>query len=181
MEKQTEKIMRFSKVICILLNITIGVFIAIGVLTLTAWLLSGTNLPTEIVTVNGVDTEVPYLFKLGDTKVFFPIIWKAGFDFSGLYALIPGIGFTVGIGDFLGVIFTIIALRFTKRVFKLLRENGSPFRDDIVHALKKLAIVLLITGGVSGAIPFLAGGIVWVLCLIFDYGRVLQNESDTTL
>ena len=181
MEKQTEKIMRFSKVIYILLTIAIGVFIAIGISTLFAWLLTGTNLPTQIVTINGVDMEVPVLFKLGNTNVSLPIIWKSGFDFSGIQALIPGVGFTVGIGDFLGVIFTIIALRFTRRVFKLLRENGSPFREDIVKALKGLAIVLLITGGVSGAIPFLAAGMVWVLCLIFDYGRTLQNESDTTL
>jgi hypothetical protein len=110
-----------------------------------------------------------------------PIIWKSGFDFSGIRALIPGVGFSVGIDDFLGVIFTLIALRFTRRIFKLLRENGSPFREDIVKALKRLTIVLLITGGVSGAIPFLAAGIVLVLCMIFDYGRALENESDTTL
>ncbi|MCL2163606.1 MAG: hypothetical protein FWH55_04255 [Oscillospiraceae bacterium] len=47
--------------------------------------------------------------------------------------------------------------------------------------MKKLAIFLLIMSGVSGAVPFLAAGIVGVFCLIFDYGRTLQNESDTTL
>ena len=181
MEKQTEKIMRFSKVVCILLNIAIGVFIAIGILTLVTWLLSGTNLPTDIVTINGKEMEMPYLFKLGDTRVSLPMIWESGFDFTRIGAWIPGVGAAVGIGDFLGVIFTIVALRFTRRVFKLLRANGSPFREDIVKALKGLTIVLLITGGVSGAIPFLAASIVWVLCLIFDYGRTLQNESDTTL
>ena len=181
MEKQTEKIMRFSKVIYILLNVAIVYFIVIGILSLVAWLLTGTNLPTEMKTINGVDMEVPILFKLGDTSVLLPIIWQSGFDFSGIRALAPGLRFTVGIGDFIGVLFTIMALRFTKRVFKLLRENGSPFREDIVKALKRLTIILLITGGVSGAIPFLAAGIVWVLCMIFDYGRALQNESDTTL
>ena len=181
MEKQTEKIMRFSKVICTLLNIAIIAFIVIGALTLVAWLLSGVNLPTEILTIDGVDTEVSYLFKLGNSKVFFPMVWKSGFNFSSIQAFIPGISSTVGIGDFISVIFTIIVLRFTLRVFKLLRKNGSPFKEGIVKALKKLTIALLITGGVSGAIPFLAAGIVWVLCLIFDYGRTLQNESDTTL
>ena len=34
----------------------------------------------------------------------------------------------------------------------MLRENGSPFREDIVKALKRLTIVLLITGGVPGDI-----------------------------
>jgi hypothetical protein len=125
--------------------------------------------------------EVQPLFKLGNTKVILPMIWKSGFNFSGLKALIPGIGITVGIGGFISVIFTIFSLRFTKRVFRLLRENGSPFREDVVKTLKRLTIVLLITGGVSGVIPFLAAGIVWVLYLIFDYGCALQYESDTTL
>jgi len=181
MEKQTEKIMRFSKVVCVLLNVAIGVFIAIGAAVLLAWIISGSNFPTELVTINGVEMEMPYLFKLGETKVFMQVIWKSGFDFTGIAALTPGFGINTGIGDFIGIIFTIVAFRFTKKVFKLLRENGSPFREEIVKALKSLAIVLLITGGVSGAIPFLAAGIVWVLCLIFDYGRVLQNERDTTL
>jgi hypothetical protein len=181
MEKQTGKIMRFSKVICIFLNIAIGIFIAISILTLAAWFITGTDLPSEIVMVNGVEMEVPYLFKIGNTKVLMPVTWKSGFDLSGIQALIPGTRNTVGIGDFLGVLFTIIALSFTKKVFRLLRDNGSPFREDIVKALKSLTIVLLVTGGVSGIIPFLAAGIVWVLCLIFDYGRALQNESDTTL
>ena len=186
MEKQTEKIVRFSKVVYVLLNVAIVVFIVIGALTLVAWLLSGINLPTETITLNGVDMEVPYLFKFGDTKVYMPIIWKSGFDFSSMNGFNPGLLDTrflyrVGIEDFLGIIFTIIGLRFAKRVFKLLRENGSPFREDVIKALKRLTVVLLITGGVAGAIPFLAAGLVWVLCLIFDYGRILQYESDTTL
>ena len=181
MEKQTEQIKNFIKVVHILLKVAIVYFIIIGILALGAWLLTGTNLPTEMITINGTDMEVPYLFKLGETKVFLPVIWKSGFDFSSLRALAPGLRFTVGIGDFLGIIFTIIALRFAKSVFRLLREDGSPFREDIVQALKKLTIVLLVTGGVSGVIPFVAAGVVWVLCLIFEYGRILQNESDTTL
>jgi len=176
MEKQIEKIMRFSRVVCILLNIAIGVSIALGVLILLAWLLSGKNLPTETVIINGVNMEMPYLFKLGDTKVFMPVLWKSGFESSGIW-----FGLNASLGDFLGVIFTIIGLRFTKKVFKLLRENGSPFRDDVVKELKRLTIVLLVVGFVSGIVAFLAAGIVWVLCLIFDYGRALQNESDTTL
>ena len=181
MEKQTEKIMRFSRVVCILLSIAIVVSIVICVFIVLTWILSGANLPTETVTINGVETEVAYLFKLGETTVYLPVMWESGFDFSGILALINGSGLAVGIGDLLGVLFTIIGLRFAKKVFLLLRENGSPFRDEIVHALRRLAIVLLVVGCVSGIVAFLAAGIVWVLCLIFDYGRILQNESDTTL
>jgi hypothetical protein len=80
-----------------------------------------------------------------------------------------------------GVILTLIVIRLAKKVFMLLRENGSPFREDVIKSLKRLTIFLLILGGVSGVVTFLAAGIVGVFCLIFDYGRVLQNESDTTL
>jgi hypothetical protein len=181
MEKQKEKIKRFSKVICIFINIAIVILIVTGVFLLFAWLISGNDLPTEIVTVNGVEMEVPYLFKLGNTKIFMPIIWKSGFEFSNIGALIPGTGNTVGFADVLAIIFTLIVLYCTKRVFKLLRDSGSPFNEDIIKALKRLTIVLLITGGLTGIIPFLTAGIVWVLSLIFDYGRSLQIESDTML
>lgn len=182
MEKQKIKIMRFSKVIYIFLKIAYVVLIAVGISYIFAWLLSIANLNTEIITVGGVEREVPILFKLGETRVFLPVIWKSGFDLQANFELfgkrsIP----VVGLGDIVLVIFTIIGIGYAKIVFKLLRENGSPFRDDVVKALKKLAVALLLVGAVSGAIPFLAAGIVWVLCLIFDYGCLLQNESDTTL
>jgi hypothetical protein len=180
MEKQKEKIKQYSKIVYILLNIAIGVVIAISIIALLTWPISGLNLPTEIVNINGMDTEMPYLFKLGETHVYLPT-WQSGFDFSGIQAVLFGLGLNVGAVGFFGCVFTIIGLWCTRRVFKLLRENGSPFREDVVKALKRLAIVLLFVGFASGVVAFLVAGIVWALCLIFDYGCALQNESDTTL
>ncbi|MCL1976468.1 MAG: hypothetical protein FWG61_09960 [Firmicutes bacterium] len=177
MEKQTEKIKRFSKVISVLLNIATIVFIVLAVAELLAWVWTTKNLGTEIVTINGVDMNVPLLFKIGNTSVCLPIMWKSGYDFLNANGFVPIVGLT----GFLSTIFTLVGLRFVRKVFKLLRENGSPFRDDVIKALKRLAIVLLVVGCVSGLVAFIAAGVVWVLCLIFDYGRSLQNESDTTL
>ena len=181
MEKQIEKIRQFSKVICILLTIAYITLIVIGVMVLSVWIWTTANLHTEVVMINGQEMELPLLFKLGETKVFLPVIWKAGFDFMGLG--IQGFGSAVGVVNLnlVGVILTLIVIRFAKKVFLLLRDNGSPFREDVAKSLKKLAIFLLILGGVSGVVTFLAAGIVGVFCLIFDYGRMLQNESDTTL
>jgi hypothetical protein len=181
MEQQKQKIKHFSKIICILLNIAIAVVIAISILTILIWPLSGLNLPTETININGIDTEVPYLFKFGETHVYMPIMWQTNFDFSGLQTLIPLLGINVGAIGLLGCIFIIIGLWFTKKVFKLLQENGSPFRKDVIKALKHLAIVLLFVGFASGIVAFLTAGIVWALYLIFDYGCTLQNENDTTL
>jgi len=176
MEKQAEKIMRFSKVIYVLLKIAFIVLIVAGSLQALSLLLSLLNLNTEIVTIAGVEMEAPLLFKLGETKLYLPMAWESNFDIMGTRSL-----FEIGFEDLMLTVFTIIGLGFGKSVFSLLRENGSPFRDDVVKSLKKLAIALLCMGVVAGLTSFFAAGIVWVLCLIFDYGRSLQNERDTTL
>ena len=180
MEKQVEKIKRFSNIICILLKIAFIALIVVGVMELFAWIWLIANLHTEMVMINGVERELPILFKLGDVRVAWPVIWESGFNFTERFSSRRFVT-SVGISDLLSTVFTLVALRYAMRIFKLLRENGSPFRDDVVRALRKLAIVLLVVGGVTGMISFLAAGIAWVLCLIFDYGRILQNESDTTL
>lgn len=177
MEKQTEKIKQFSKIVSAFLNIAFISLIVAAALELLAWLWTASHWPTETTVIGGVTVEAPLLFQLGSTKVLLPVAWEPGFRFWTAGGSAPAIGF----GEFLATVFTLVGLRFAKAVFKLLRENGSPFREDVVKALKRLAIALLCVGCVSGAIPFLSAGIVWVLCLIFDYGRKLQDESDTTL
>jgi len=177
MEAQKEKIMRFSRIIYILIKIAMIILIVAAALIAVSWLLIGAGLPTETVTIGGVDLEAPVLFKLGEAHVVLPIAWQSGVDSFGVRGLLP----TAGIGDFIGIIFTIVGLSFAKKVFGLLKENGSPFRDDVIKPMKKLAVVLLVVGIVSGYLPLIAAGIIWVFCLIFDYGRMLQHESDTTL
>ena len=177
MEKQTEKIMKFSKVIFILLNIAFIALIIISAFQVLAFLWTRIDLPTEIVSIGGRDMEVPVLFKIGNTNIALPITWESGF---GLFVTRTPF-FELEIGNLFGNILLIIGLGFVMSVFKKLREGGSPFREDIVKSLKKTSIALLCMGIVSGGTALAAAGIVWVLCLIFDYGRALQNESDTTL
>ena len=177
MENRVAKIQRFSKVVYTLMSIAFILCIVIGALEALAWLWAVLKYNTEIVTIGGVSVEAPLLFKWGDFKVLLPISWEPGFDLSGNLVSSSGVGF----GDLMRIILTAVGLRAAKRVFLMLRENGSPFREDVVAALKRLAIALLCVGAVSGAIPLLAAGVVWALCLIFDYGCALQSERDTTL
>ena len=176
MNKQAAKIKSFSKVIYILLKIAFITLIVVGALQAVSLLWSFLDLNTEVLTIAGVEAEYPLLFKLGETKVYLPIAWEPGFDFLGVRSV-----FTANLSGLLLTIFTIVGLGFAKAVFRLLRGNGSPFRDDVISSLKKLSIALLLMGAVSGFVPFVAAGVIWVLCMIFDYGRILQNESDTTL
>ncbi|MGI6004859.1 MAG: hypothetical protein ACOX88_05540 [Christensenellales bacterium] len=176
MDKQADKIMRFSRIIHILLKIAFIMLIVVGALQAFSLLWSFLDLNTEVLKIAGVEAEYPLLFKWGEIKVYLPMAWESGFDFLGVRSVSAA-----NLSGLLLTIFTIIGLGFAKVVFKLLRENGSPFRDDVIRSLRKLSIALLFMGVVSGFVPFIAAGVVWVLCMIFDYGRMLQNESDTTL
>jgi hypothetical protein len=176
MEKQTEKIRRFSRVIYILCKIAWIALIVAGALQALSFILSILKVNTELITVAGAEVEAPLLFKLGNTKVYLPMMWIPGYDVIGGHP-----AFQIGVSDLLLTVFSLVGLMYGKRVFRLLRDNGTPFREDVVTALKKLAIALLVMGAAAGYGTFLAAGIVWVLCMIFDYGRALQYESDTTL
>ena len=166
MEKQTEKIKKFSKVIYILLRIAFVVFIVIASLELLAWILTL--------------AEVQPIFKLGSVEVHLPVLEfsdnVAGFPFVKDILAQMGV-----LEEIIRTIFVIVVVAIAMRLFGTLKDNGTPFRKDVVKHLKRLAITLLVLGGVTGVVGFLAAGIVWVLYLIFDYGCILQNESDTTL
>lgn len=181
MERHIKSISRFGRAACALANIAIIALAVSGALALAAWIASGSSLPTEVVSIGGADVEVAYLFKIGGARVALPIEWASGLDSLWPRSPFPGFGGVAGFGDILGIAAAIVALCFAKRVFALLRADGSPFRRDIVRALKSLAIALLVAGGVSGAVPLIASGVVWMLRLIFDYGLALQSESDATL
>ena len=181
MEKQIEKIKRFSVVVCVLLNVAFIFLIVAAAFIAASWIASLLRMNTEVLIINGVETEVPILFAIGGVKVYLPVLWKSGFTFAEprwfTRSLVP----SFGAGDLAGVIVTLIGLRYARKIFLLLKEDGSPFREEVVKALKRLTIVLLVLGAATGVVSFLAAGVTWVLCLVFDYGRALQSESDATL
>ncbi|GHV26099.1 hypothetical protein FACS18948_0980 [Clostridia bacterium] len=180
MEQHTEKIRRFSKIVHIILKVAFVVYVVAGVIEVVSWSMSALMLHTDTFIFSGRSIQAPLLFQIGEFKVYLPIFFlgemgEPGIDLSQFDFL------TISLGDVLGTAFTIVVLAYAKSLFRALRDNGSPFHEDFVLKFKRLAIALLCTGVVTGILGFLAAGIVWVLCLIFDYGCALQNESDTTL
>lgn len=176
MKNQLDKIMKFSNVVYVLLSITFVMLIVVGALQMFTFFWNLLDLKTEVLTIAGIEAEYPLLFKIGSVKVYLPMAWESSFDFLGVRSVLM-----TNFSDVLLTIFTIVGLGFAKVVFSLLRKTGSPFREDVIKALKRLSIALLLMGVVSGLVPFVAAGVVWVLCMIFDYGLTLQAESDTTL
>ena len=178
MELYTNKIKKFSRIIYVFLRVTFVILIVAAVLELLAWLWVSENWPTTTMMINGVEVAAPLLFQIGSVKVVLPFAWENRFvSILGMGSAFSAVTF----GDFLATLATIVGVSFAKKVFILLKDDGSPFRLEIVQAMKRLAIALLVTGFFAGVLPLLAAGVVWVLCLIFGYGHQLQSESDTTL
>jgi hypothetical protein len=170
---QISKIQRFSKVVVILIKIAqIATVIAI-VLSTLVWISELLPLASQtILKDDGMTINAPVLFEFGKTKVILPVA-----DLSDT----PYGGFVLNINDMIEAVVTLVALGFARRIFSLLRKDGNPFRAEVAHGFKRLAIGLLLVGAVTGAVGFIGAAIVWVLYLIFDYGCALKQESDTTL
>ena len=156
----TEKIKKFSKMTYFLLQVMFITLIITGIFEFFAWLVK-----IEHITA---------LFKFGAFTIALPSFIKNGITFNNSRYIF---GFT----EVIRTAMTIVIVGMAKKLFKKLRVDGSPFRAYVVADLKTLSIVLLITGLFTGLNSFLAAGIVWLLCIIFDYGCSLQNESNTPL
>ena len=177
MEMQKEKIMRFSKIMYMLLKIAFIAMIVVCVFQGIAMMWANKDWPTDTVMVNGREMVVPVLLKIGGTRVALPITWESGTGFFNERR--PFLD--VRANDLAVNIVVVIGLGFVNSVFKKLRVNGSPFNVEVVKSLRVTSIALLVMGVGAGPTALTAAGIAWVICLIFEYGRALQDESDTTL
>ncbi|MDO4799360.1 MAG: hypothetical protein Q4A52_02450 [Bacillota bacterium] len=166
MKHQKEKIERFSKAVHIVIKIAFVVCVVAAVIQIMSWAV--------------YTWDLPYFLEIGGTRVMLPVILNHEITIGNWNTIIPN--FLQA--NLLGIIQTtvlLIILSFTEKVFVLLKNDGTPFREPVVKALKKTAIALLVLGCVTGLIGLIAAGVVYVLSLVFDYGCTLQNESDTTL
>ena len=160
MEQYTEKIKKFSRVIYILLQIVFVALIVTGALEMVA-----------LIVHLG---QIPALFKIGSITVVVP-----SFIVDGI--TINGSTFNFGVVELVRTIIMLVIVITAKSILRKLQVDGSPFRAGIVVGLKMLSITLLVAAALTGLYSFVAAGVVWVLCMIFDYGCALQNENDTTL
>jgi hypothetical protein len=75
-----------------------------------------------------------------------------------------------------------VMLRMVTRLFTRIRENKSPFTEDVVKAIKALAILLgLVVGIDNGILGIVIAFVIYTFGLIFQYGAELQNQADETL
>lgn len=103
--------------------------------------------------------------------------------------------FTVLIVMIVRTILMIILLKQARGMFKDINMDGNPFEIKHVKTIRKIAIYFFVmvmvnvdTGNTISDLRYsfdftgiVAAGILWCISYIFEYGCLLQNESDETL
>ena len=84
------------------------------------------------------------------------------------------------------IILFLCFMLFIRSIFKDLRDGGSPFSRQISLAAYLVAVGMLSNALHGGRLSFdllviFPAAVVGLIGFIFDYGRLLQEESDTTL
>ncbi|MCL2564811.1 MAG: hypothetical protein FWE24_03245 [Defluviitaleaceae bacterium] len=167
MEYQKEYIRYISKFIHGLISLVLVVTITFALMQTFAFIWITLDMPLETVVVHERPVEVPYLLRIGDINIFTPIVREFGFGFSlrtVLWAIPP-----------------IIALAFAKNVFKKLKKGHTPFTKEVVRGFNYFAIAFIVVAVNTNVITVVFASIVFAMSFIFDYGRSLQDESDTIL
>ena len=76
---------------------------------------------------------------------------------------------------------TVAPLFYVVHIFRELGNGCSPFDERISKAARVLAVLLVIIAINTSWILLVAAALMGLFARIFDYGRLLQEENDTTL
>jgi len=181
--QKRENIKKISGIAYVLLTIGIVIWAVIGLMIIVEDIWVSSALPIETVTVGwgwpfSLDIQ---LLHFEGTSGFIPVL-NTGWTTAGAIdsAIISVLISIVAIG-----IFTFVLL-YVRSIFKYLKKGGSPFSGKISKAAYYIALGLFYYGifnDVAGRafVMIFPAAFIALMGYIFDYGRKLQEESDTTL
>lgn len=80
---------------------------------------------------------------------------------------------------------TMVMLENVRRITSDIAAGGSPFVEVEVKRMKRVAILIAVSSVIhtftSTLVDLTVALVVWMLAMVFEYGCVLQQESDETL
>ena len=80
------------------------------------------------------------------------------------------------------VALTLTAIIFLRNAFIAVETSDTPFTEEVLKKIKIAGIIVtVITCTASIGVAAIVGLTFWCIYCIFDYGTVLQKESDETL
>lgn len=82
-------------------------------------------------------------------------------------------------------ILCLVAMDTVRHMLRDISQHETPFEQIHVKRMKRIAVLIFIASFVNvltiQANEWLIAAVVWLLSMIFDYGCLLQQESDETL
>ncbi|MCL2573444.1 MAG: hypothetical protein FWE34_02700 [Defluviitaleaceae bacterium] len=176
MEKKRERIMKICGVVYWVMTVAVVLFVLFGLsfLAREIWPLVGSH---EIwVQIAGIEVAflyfdlLPIAIPFIDIGLTGPQAGPIGNIFFVISVNLFGIGVLTGL------------LLYIRHIFKDLSRGGSPFSKRIVNGAYFLMTILLWSAILDrDLIGLFIAALVGLFCLILDYGRILQEDADTTL
>ena len=157
-----QKMTALSTNIYNLLTFALIMAVVFGIMQVFAFTWIQMGWPTETVIIDGYSMELPYLFSIGDTNIFAPVLANLGF---GLVYITQTLAL-------------VVALFFARGAFKVLRSGGSPFAAEVANKLKLFAIVFVAFSLGSGVATIALAFVVLAICLVFEHGVAVQAENE---
>jgi hypothetical protein len=170
MEIQRKKVQAVSKVFYITLVIVTAISAVFATVQAFAFVWSLLGLPGEEVMLNDVLVTLPDFLRIGDTNLFYRI---GVFEMGG-----------VGLRPVVRTMSALIAMFMALCIFKHLKNGRTPFSQAVIQWFKRFAYALVLfnlLNAVNVMTVVITGLIPLAIIYVLDYGRMLQEESDTTL
>jgi len=178
--QKRESIKKISSIAYVFLTIGVVAWAVVGLMIILEDIWVTLALPIETVPIGwGWFSLEVQLLRFEGASGFIPVMrtgWTSNFNDVIVSALIS-----------LSVVglFTFVLL-YIRSIFKYLKKGGSPFSGKISKAAYYIALGLFYYGifddvAGRGFMMIFPAALIALMGYIFDYGRKLQEESDTTL
>jgi len=168
MNCQKEKIIVFSKMFHIMLVIVCVLSIVLGFMKIFAYVWSVAGFYGEVFIIDGVSVTLPSFLSIRGSNIFYWSTIEMG-------------AFGFGLEATLRIIVLIISLFTAERMFMCLKKGASPFSAIVICWFKCFAFSVFLLNIATNVVSIIVPGILIGIGYVFDYGRTLQEESDTTL
>ena len=186
MKNKKMRVQVFSKVVYRILTVAVIIYAVMAVTDVLSEIWAVMDGVIETTTIGrwlpfGLDVQ---LLRIGQSSIVIPAV-NFGFAASPYMPIPNSLVAQVALFTFLSLLLHgMIAgcLMYTRFIFGQLKNGASPFSQRVVWFIRMLALIatirLIYDMTLIGIILVV---IVWLIYYAFEYGRTLQDESDTTL
>ena len=173
----------FSKIVCNVLLVAAVIFAIIVIMGVVADVWPFAFGTVDTVSIGGFPV---YLLRIGDSSTFIPAIpYRITFSLANApaHASLLASALLILVLSIIGGSVIVAAILYMRFIFKELGDGMSPFSLKMVNRFFMVTVFITVYAIISNPniSTIMLAGFMWLMYYIFDHGRKLQEESDTTL